>query len=425
MIHNKQWSSTHQISSSYHTHSSFLSATTTSGEDAPPKWSELESTPTDSSFWSSEIKTPFFLVDLQVLDRNCRTMIQKANECGISLRPHVKTHKTLEGAKHQTIGLKDPKLVVSTLAEAEYYSAHYKDIHYAVPALTKAKMKQIESLTRRIPKFHIDVESESSLKIIEDYAKTHNIQFSVFVQVDCGQHRVGVDPSDEASLRLVQKIYESPNVKLAGIYTHAGQSYSCRGKEEIRRVVMQEAQIISDFAQKLHRMGIHPNTVAVGSTPTCAVGTREEWSNTLVNEIHPGNYVFYDYMQTRIGSCDIKDCSAFVVASVIGHRPSMNQLTIDAGALALSKDIGCSNVSCASYGYIKEDETLQITNLTQEIGIVTSEKPINFEAFRIGTKLTIIPNHSCLSAALFDKYYVINNSKEAKLIDIWSNIRGW
>ena len=375
--------------------------------------------------WTSEMRTPAFVVDLEKLDRNCQRMIDKASECNLSLRPHVKTHKTLEGALRQTKGLKDKKIVVSTLSEAEFYAPHFNDIHYAVPISSADKLKQVEDLTRRVKHFHIDVDNESTLKIIEHYAKTHHVNFSVFVQVDSGQHRVGVDINDDKSIHLVKKIHNSHHLNFSGLYTHDGHSYGCNGRDEIVQVAIQEAQAISSFAEKLKQVGIHSPTVAVGSTPTCSIAGCEVWSPTLVNELHPGNYIFYDWMQTQIGSCDKSDCAALVVASVIGHRPNMNQLTIDAGALALSKDAGVSANNDIAYGAIIEDDRLYVKTLTQEIGILTSYGPIDFEKYPIGSKLTIIPNHSCLSAALFDKYHVVNNFRDLELVDIWKNVRGW
>ncbi|EFC46440.1 predicted protein [Naegleria gruberi] len=381
-----------------------------------------------SKEWIVDMKTPCFVVDLERFERNCQNMIKKASDCGISLRPHVKTHKTLEGARLQTKDMLERKIVVSTLAEAEFYGSDmFNDIHYAVPISSKSKLEQVAKLTQNLKAFHIEVDNEDSLDLIEDYAKLNKVKFSLFVQVDSGQHRIGVDPNSEASVELVKRIHNSPYLSFAGLYTHAGHSYGCQGVEEIKVVARDEAKIISDFARKLISVGIKPKTVAVGSTPTCSIGSRDEWktSDSLVNELHPGNYVFFDYMQTKIGSCSVDDCSAYLVSSVISTRPSKNQLAIDCGALSLSKDVGVSSSGNASYGLIMEDESLQLTGLTQEIGIVTGDKPIDFNKFKVGTKITIIPNHSCLAAALFDKYYVVDNSTDLNLVAIWKNVRGW
>lgn len=72
----------------------------------------------------------------------------------------------------------------------------------------------------------------------------------------------------------------------------------------------------------------------MGSTPTCSHLPEQLGA---VNEIHPGNYVFYDRMQALLGSCSLSDCAATVLATVIGHYPATGRILIDAGALALSK----------------------------------------------------------------------------------------
>ncbi|KAL9658752.1 hypothetical protein ABK040_005907 [Willaertia magna] len=375
-----------------------------------------------------DIRTPAFIVDLEKVTNNCNRMIEKSKKFNLSLRPHVKTHKTIQGALLQTNNI-DKKIVVSTLSEANFFSEQFNDIHYAVPITSNEKLYQVLDLTKKVEKFHIEVDNEHAFKLIENFAKLNNVKFNLFVQVDSGQHRVGLDPNDESSISLIKQIINSPFVSFSGLYTHAGHSYSCKGEDEIRNIAKQEANAVSNFANQIkEKLGYKVKTVAVGSTPTCSIGDERVWSNSsLVNEIHPGNYVFYDYMQTKIGSCTLDDCSSYVLSTIIGVKPKLNQFTIDAGALSLSKDIGVSdnNNNEFSYGYIMEDDKLKITGLTQEIGIVSSSQPIDFEKFNIGKRIRIIPNHSCLSAALFEEYQIINNSKENTIIDQWKPNRGW
>jgi len=170
--------------------------------------------------------------------------------------------------------------------------------------------------------------------------------------------------------------------------------------------------------------GIAHEVVAVGSTPTCSCPPSHL---NGITEMHPGNYIFYDYCQHEIGSCDQSEIAVRVASRVIGSYPDRNQLLLDVGSLALSKDVGADHLatrhSKTTFGLIIGHPELQILSLSQEVAKVVSEKPINFTEFPIGKMIYIFPNHSCLTAALFPQYYVVDGNDT--IIDIWIPNRGW
>ncbi len=87
-------------------------------------------------------------------------------------------------------------------------------------------------------------------------------------------------------------------------------------------------------------------------------------------------------------------------------------MLIDAGALALSKDQGATHLNkIIQYGHILGHPELSITGLSQEHGFVESDAPISFHEFPLGSALRIIPNHSCLAAALFPVYHIVENNQ--------------
>ncbi len=111
------------------------------------------------------------------------------------------------------------------------------------------------------------------------------------------------------------------------------------------------------------------------------------------------------------------------MTTVVAHYPQHNQMLIDAGALALSKDPGATHIDEEIvYGAIPENPHLKIFSISQEHGLITSEAPIAFENFPVGSLLQIVPNHSCLTAALFDSYYVVDSNR---VVDQWRPMRGW
>ena len=365
-----------------------------------------------------DLKTPALLVDLPKLKTNLRKMKERARLHGVALRPHVKTHKTVEIARMQVPG-DTAGITVSTMAEARFYQkAGFDDITYAFP-ITPNKMAAAAKLTARMKFFHLLLDQEVTAAALEACGRDNNICFSVFLKVDCGYHRAGVDPSAPGSVDLVKKLLASKHIRFEGILTHAGHSYHCRNREEIIGIAGQERDVMVKFAQRLKQHGIVCDTVSVGSTPTAVHSPG--WQG--VTEIRPGNYAFFDKFQADVGSCALEDAAATVLTTVVAHYPQHNQMLIDAGALALSKDPGAAHLDeKIVYGALTGYPHLKLFSISQEHGLITSEAPIAFNDFPVGSLLQVIPNHSCLTAALFPEYHVVEGNR---IVDQWRPIRGW
>jgi len=160
------------------------------------------------------------------------------------------------------------------------------------------------------------LDSQQSLSDLIQYGTKHNLQFNVFLDIDPGYHRTGANPSNNASIHLAKQIKDSPVTNLIGIYSHAGHSYHSHNADEIKSYSGSEADTLSEFAKKLKEQGIIVESIAMGSTPTCS---KHPDSLGAVNEIHPGNYVFYDVIQALIGTCTMDECVGTVLATVISH----------------------------------------------------------------------------------------------------------
>jgi D-serine deaminase-like pyridoxal phosphate-dependent protein len=370
-----------------------------------------------------ELRTPCAIVDLDKVEANCSRMADRISGLGVRLRPHVKTHKTVEAARLQVRG-HFGGITVSTLAEANFYStAGFGDITYAVPIAVNRIEDAVELSHAGILNLLLD--HEQTFFELEKCAQARNVRFSVFLKVDCGYHRAGVDPLREQSVELASKLARSPHIDFRGILTHAGHSYACRTANEIRQVGIQEREVMVNFAQKLRVEGMEVPEVSVGSTPTMSLAEGLEG----VTEARPGNYIFFDAFQAGIGSCEISDASFSVLVSVIGQYPKRNQLLIDAGALSFSKDAGPTHLApdCGYGALFSEDGSklysdLRLFSLSQEVGKVAGTEAIDFEELAVGTRLRVVPNHSCLSAALFPCYYVI---RDGQVVDEWTPVRGW
>jgi len=363
----------------------------------------------------TEIATPAFLVDRTIVQRNCARMRDKARASGVVFRPHVKTHKSVEIGRLQHGGATGP-ITVSTLAEAEVFADDgFRDITYAVPiAPTRQKLARAAELASRIERLGVLVDSELALRALEEFDFT----FDVFLKVDCGYHRAGVDPASPDSVRLARALATSERVRFQGLLTHAGHSYNARDSEEIRRIAAEESGSLTRFRALLAAEGLGEARRSIGSTPTLAVVDRF----SECDEVRPGNYVFFDAFQSTIGSCTLDDVAVSVLTTVVGSYPDRGSMIVDAGALALSKDLGPSHVKPDfGYGLVCDLDLkplpMHITALSQEHGKIAAQATVP-----VGTRLRILPNHSCLTAAMYDAYHVLDRGR---VVDQWKPVRGW
>jgi D-serine deaminase-like pyridoxal phosphate-dependent protein len=142
--------------------------------------------------------------------------------------------------------------------------------------------------------------------------------------------------------------------------------------------------------------------------------------------------VFQDLYQAGIGACEISDIAVWVTATVTGHKAAQNRLIIDAGGLALSKDVSTRGKAFdAGYGLVCDIESgtvipdLYVSSTSQEVALVTTRSgaPLPLQRFPVGTKLRVLPNHSCFTAAAHDQYHVVQGGDE--VVARWARVNGW
>lgn len=367
------------------------------------------------------LATPAALVDLDVVERNVQRMDARMRRLGVELRPHVKTHKCVEIGRLQA---PDGRITVSTLAEARHFAAAgFGDITWALP-LPLGRLPEAMSLAAEIERFDLLIDHPAALAAIESFVDAEGGRPSVLLKVDCGYHRAGVDPESAEAVELALAMARSPAIGFAGILTHAGHAYGCRGAAELAAAAEEERRVMADFAAELRRRGVSVPRVSVGSTPTM---TRAR-DLTGVSEARPGNYVFFDRYQAAIGACEPGDVALTVLATVIGCTPDRGRLLVDAGALALSKDLGATHVEgFGGYGELQAlDGTplghLELVALSQEHGHLVCRSPELAARHPVGSKLRVVPNHSCLTAALHERYHALRGGE---VVARWSPVRGW
>jgi len=374
-----------------------------------------------------DIPTPALILDLAPLRRNCAAMRRRMEDLGVEMRPHAKTPKSIDVAHIATEGF-NGALTVSTLKEAEYFIHNgVTDITYAVP-IEPAKLDQIPEL-QRAAAVHILTDNVDTAKIIARRGEELRACFSVFIEIDTGYGRSGLKAGDDELVAIGQILNNGAFTAVQGVLSHAGHSYGAKNVDEIKAIAAQERDGLVAAADELRSAGVECPVVSAGSTPTMRFAA----DLTGVNEARPGNYQFYDLYQAGLGCCPIEDIAVSVLSSIISVHPERNHALCDAGGLALSLDHGAHEGPNPGVGYglvrdIANSENFGdviVNKTSQEHGWLASrnDNTMPFGAMPVGGRIRILPNHSCMTAAAYDKYYVVDGG--AEVVDQWFRVNYW
>jgi D-serine deaminase-like pyridoxal phosphate-dependent protein len=370
------------------------------------------------------LKTPSLVLDITKVKRNAERMSQRIKQFGADLRPHIKTHKCIEVARIQTAG-QSGAVTVSTLAEARAFAANgFSEITYAVP-IEPGKFDEAIEISRDCELSLITDDIDVPVQL-NDAAKQADVYLNLFLKIDCGYHRCGVEPNTQEATEIPRRISDASNLRFAGILTHAGHSYNCQTKPEVLALAKHERDVMADFGETLRKEVGPVPIVSIGSTPTITCVDHLDG----IDEVRPGNYIFFDAFQATLGSCDFDDCALTVLASVV-HRArgegDRRKVIIDAGAIALSKDRGpvALNPNCG-YGKVLDlegnDLNLTVSEMSQEHGVIIAQDENTFDRLRVGSRVRVLANHSCLTAAQHSHYNVLEGEN---IVDNWKIHTGW
>lgn len=373
-----------------------------------------------------DIHTPALLLDLAQFDRNTerlRSFLAKAAP-GLKLRPHMKTVKSVELGRRLTTALGADAITVSTLAEAEFYAeAGYRDILYAV-GITPSKLDRVAALVRRGVDCQIITDNVAAAREIGRYGDAHKVDLATLIEIDCDGHRAGVRPQDNQTLIAIASAL---GPRLRGVMTHAGGSYGAIGRTEREAIAQREADSVVIAAGILREAGHEAPVVSVGSTPTALAAC----DRSGVTELRAGVFPFFDLVMAGLGVCTPDEIALSVLTSVIGHQRDKGWILCDAGWMALSRDRGTQGqpldcfygLVCDEDGQILPDLIVSATN--QEHGVITLREGSQAELAElpVGTRLRILPNHACATAAQHAGYHTMGSLDERR---VWiERFSGW
>jgi D-serine deaminase-like pyridoxal phosphate-dependent protein len=209
--------------------------------------------------------------------------------------------------------------------------------------------------------------------------------------------------------------------------THAGESYQSKTVEAKRAMAERERAGAVRAAERLREAGLPCLTVSVGSTPTAMYA--EDLAG--VTEVRAGVHMFMDLVMAGLGVCTPDDIAISVLTTVIGHQKEKGWILTDGGWMAMSRDRGTATQDVdQGYGMVcdvggRPIDDLVMSGANQEHGILSSRSrgTIDLAKYPVGTRLRVLPNHACATAAQYDAYDVL--SADGGVHARWPRFNGW
>ncbi len=351
--------------------------------------------------------TPTLLINKSKVERNISRMLEKVKKSSVIFRPHFKTHQSAEiGEIFRQKGIE--QITVSSVSMAKYFADHgWEDITIAFP-VNLQEVDKIDILAGHV-NLNLLLDSVFSTKQL---ASSLSNNAGIFIEIDNGYHRSGLLPEQISEFDEI--IHLAENLKMLdfkGFLTHAGNTYSAKGKEDILSIMNNASAILNILKEKY--ICRFPDLISsYGDTPSCSMAD----DLSAFDEIRPGNFVYYDVMQYHIGSCQLDDIAVAVACPVVSVYPERNEVIIYCGAVHLSKEFIAADNDFKLFGYVvklTEDGWSEpipgayVSSISQEHGIVKMPEAFILK-FKPGYILGVLPIHSCLTADLLkDQYQII------------------
>ena len=353
------------------------------------------------------LPTPSFLVDLDILQHNIDTYAQFACENGKQLWPMVKTHKSTYIARLQRAA-GAAGFLAATIQEADtLLNAGLGPVMLAYPPANPAVVRRIIAMANK-GEVYISLDHAACAQIVQRELELANACLPYVMIIDSGLHRYGVQPSQAPA--LASDIARCDRLQLVGIATHPGQVYAAESPCAVEQCAVAEQQALQSARHLLACSGFAISMAAGGSTPTFSWSVRHGSMEIL----RPGNYVFMDQIQLSLGVCRLENCSASVLTTVCSQHG--NYLLTDCGSKCLGLDKGAHSSSLiTNFGLVKDHPELTVSSLSEEVGKLVSNGPSHV---KVGDKLAIIPNHSCVAANMTNYLCGMRNGQLECLIPV-------
>jgi len=341
------------------------------------------------------VHSPLLLLDKTRCKKNIERITLKAEKLGLKFRPHFKTHQSIEiGRWFRDFGVKG--ITVSSVEMAKYFiQDDWDDITIAFP-FYRGMTGGLKELQKKA-QIRLFLNREDDVLLLN---RELNNRFKVYIEIDAGYGRSGISIEEKEKIKnLIETIRKGKHSEFHGFYIHDGGTYKAHGRAEIKEVVKNSISALRELKQ------LYPSAnTSLGDTPSASV--LEDF--TGIDEITPGNLVFYDWMQVQIGSCNPNDVAVSVKVP-FSQKISNNKAIVHGGAVHFSKDYieqnGSKNFGQAfkihGNNIVPLDGVI-LSALSQEHGTLSGYDP---EIVDKDNFISILPIHSCLTVNLFSCYH--------------------
>ena len=344
--------------------------------------------------------TPHLAIDLERMQANIARVAEAATARGIALRPHAKTHKTIEIGRMQ-VAAGAHGLTVATVGEAEVFAAAgLDDLCIAYPLWIDAgKAARLSALAARGAAISIGVDSVEGVGRLVHAGLAGRI--AVRVEIDAGHHRSGCAP---AAAGEVAAAAVRAGVEVEGVFSFPGHAYAPEAREQAAR---DEAEALRAAAASLREAGVEPLVISGGSTPSFAASLELD---SPVTELRPGVTVLGDAQQWELGSALPEQIALTCHATVVSHAGG--RLVLDAG----SKMLGPDRAPWASgHGRLLDHPEARIVQLSEHHAVV--ELP--GELPPLGSVVRLVPNHVCIAVNMVDELLVYDRGTDTEPAARW------
>lgn len=354
------------------------------------------------------IDTPAVLIDAAVMEKNIHAMAGLCRANALTLRPHIKTHKSAWLARRQ-LAAGATGIAVAKLGEAEVMAAQgIKDIQIANEIVSPQKLERLKHL-HNTARLTVCTDSLNHAELLSDKFKNERNPLPVLIEINTGLNRAGLTNPEDV-LTLAKTLAALPGLCFSGLMTHAGHAYGADSPEKVAEIGHGEGETLVNLAQLLSRHNLTPAILSAGSTPTAV----HVAAVPGLTELRVGNYIFNDLTQVRLGVCSLEDCALTVLGTVISLPEGGNRVILDTGSKILTSDKGAhASQTVTHFGYIPEKNTY-LSRLSEEHGIIDAPAA----PFSLGEKVRIVPNHACPVMNLVDEAYLADGDKVIRVISI-------
>jgi D-serine deaminase-like pyridoxal phosphate-dependent protein len=352
----------------------------------------------------SELETPAVIVDLDVMERNLSRVADYCRTHQLLLRPHTKTHKIPELAKRQ-IASGATGITVAKLGEAEVMlDAGIDDILIAYPIVGADKTARLARIAKRAT-VRVSLDSEDAARAISAAAHKQGSTIGILIEMDVGFERCGLGNENDL-VTLAQKITDLPGLAFKGLMFFPGHFGVGPEERDVLRAHVNE--YLERSLAAFERAGVPVAVVSGGSTPTAYEGG----SFYGVNEVRPGTYIFNDRNTVAVSAASLSDCALSVLVTVVSTAVN-GHAVVDGGSKTFSYD-RFQGGDGKGFGIVKEDPEAEVERFSEEHGHLNIAG--SGRSYRVGDRLSIIPNHVCTTVNMHDEIYGVRGEQ---VEEIW------